>query len=479
MNLSEYTSYDGLGLAELVKRRDVQASELESLARKALAAVEPQINATAEQWPASEEQPAENAPFAGVPFLIKDIAVHMKGKKTEFGSRLAEGLTAPADSNLMRRFRRAGLVTIGRTTTPEMAFSTTTESVFNRPTRNPWDSGRSAGGSSGGAAAAVAAGAVPLAHATDAAGSIRVPASFCGLFGLKPTRGLVSNGPHLDEVFNGFGVQLGVSRSVRDSAALLDAIHGMEPGDPYGAPPPARPYLQEVSVEPRRLRIGLQLPAWNGRTPSAEVTRVTKEVARLCESLGHHVAEAKMDAGVSWDAFVHANAQIWTGNLVGWVDDIAAAMGRQASSDFLEESTIACYEYGKRASADDFARALGTRNTVSRTAAAFFNDFDLILTPTLPEPAQPIGTYENSLSSYDGLAWTRLVFEHSPYSAIFNVAGFPAMSLPLGQDAVTGMPIGVQFGAAFGRDDVLFQLAGQLERAAPWIERKPAIWAGS
>lgn len=477
MNLSEYASYDGLGLAELVRRSDVKPQELEQLARQALANVEPHVNAVAESWPADEEPFDAQAPFGGVPFLIKDIAVHMKGKKTEFGSRLGQGLTAPADSNLMRRFRRAGLVTIGRTTSPEMAFSTTTESVFNGPTRNPWDISRSAGGSSGGAGAAVASGAVPLAHATDAAGSIRVPASFCGLFGLKPSRGRVSNGPHLDEVFNGFGVQLGVSRSVRDSAALLDAIQGMESGDPYGAPPPLRHYLQDASTDPKRLRIGLQMPAWNGRKPAAAVSRAVQDAARLCENLGHHVSEANMDLGVSWDAFVHANAQIWTGNLVGWVDDIAAAMGRKAPHEYLEPSTIACYEYGKRASADDFARALGTRNTVSRAAAAFFNDFDVILTPTLPEVAQKIGTYEESLASYDGLAWTRLVFEHSPYTALANVAGFPAMTVPLGVDEA-GLPIGVQFGGAVGREDILFQLAGQLERSAPWGSRKPPVWAG-
>jgi amidase len=477
MNLSDYAAHDGLGLADLVRRGDVQAHELEAAAREALAAVEPRINATAQLWPADEAPPAADAPFAGVPFLIKDIAVHMRGKPTEFGSRLAQGLTAPADSHLMRRFRRAGLATIGRSTTPEMAFSTTTESIFNGPTRNPWDPARSAGGSSGGAAAAVAAGAVPLAHATDAAGSIRVPAAFCGLFGMKPTRGRVSNGPHLDEVFNGFGVQLCVSRSVRDSAALLDAIQGLEPGDPYGAPPPARPYLEEAGTDPGRLRIGLQMAAWNGRQPADDVKRAVLDAAHLCESLGHRVTEARMALGVSWETFVHANAQIWTGNLVGWVDDIAAAMGRAPARDYLEPATVACYEYGRRASADDFARALATRNTVARASSTFFADFDVILTPALPSVAQEIGSYEDALATYDGLAWTDLVFAHSPYTPIFNVAGFPAMSLPLATDGA-GLPVGIQFGAAFGREDILFQLAGQLERAAPWSGRRPAVWAG-
>ncbi len=480
MRLSEYTAFDGIGLAELVRRGEVQRHELEAVAAAAIEKVNPKINALAGQWP-GDTQPGDaedSAVFSGVPFLIKDIAVHMKGRPTEFGSRLAEGLTPERDSYLMRRFRRAGLVTLGRTTSPEMAFSTTTESVFNGPTRNPWDVTRSAGGSSGGAAAAVASGMVPLAHATDAAGSIRVPASLCGLFGLKPTRGRVSNGPHLDEVFNGFGTQLGVSRTVRDSAALLDAIQGAEPGDPYSAHPPACRYLQEVITEPGPLRIGLQMTAWNGAHPTSDVRRVTEQAAKLCQELGHTVVETSVSPGVSWDTFVHANAQIWCGNLVGWVDDIAAAMGRQPSEKFLEPSTLACYEYGRRATADDFARALGVRNQVSRAAADGFASIDLLLTPTMPDIAPPLGTYEQGLTSLDGLAWTHLVFKHAPYMALFNVAGFPAMSVPLGVGSTSGMPIGVQFGAAFGREDLLLRLAGQLERAAPWQQRTPAIWAG-
>jgi len=480
MNVSEYAALDAVGLAELVRRREISREEVEAAAVMAIEKVNPQVNALAGQWP-SDASPTDadpNGPFQGVPFLIKDIAVHMKGKPTEFGSRLAAGLTPERDSNLMRRFRKAGLVTMGRTTSPEMAFSTTTESIFNGATRNPWDPTRSAGGSSGGAAAAVASGMVPIAHATDAAGSIRVPASFCGLFGLKPTRGRVSNGPHLDEVFNGFGTQLAVSRSVRDTATLLDAIQGAEPGDPYSAQLPARPYAQEASTDPGPLRIGLQMNAWNGVHPTAEAQRETEAAAQLCRSLGHTVAEADMSPGLSWEAFVHANAQIWCGNLVGWIDDIAAAMGRQATENYLEASTLACYEYGRRMSADDFVRALAARNTVARSAATFFDKHDLILTPTMPGVAQKLGTYDERIQSLDGLAWTNLVFEHAPYMAIFNVAGFPAMTLPLGEDRPTGLPIGIQFGAAFGREDTLLQLAGQIERAAPWRHRNPSIWAG-
>jgi amidase len=481
MKLFEYAALDAVGITELVRRGEVCRAEVLAAANEAIERVNPRINALAGQWP-DESTPADatpDAPFEGVPFFIKDIAVHMKGKPTEFGSRLAAGLTPDRDSILMRRFRQAGLAILGRTTSPEMAFSTTTESVFNGPTRNPWDTTRSAGGSSGGAAAAVASGMVPIAHATDAAGSIRVPASLCGLFGLKPTRGRVSNGPHLDEVFNGFGTQLAVSRSVRDTAALLDAIQGAEPGDPYSAHPPWRSYAVEAATDPARLRIGVQMHAWNGAAPTDEVKRVTEDAVRLCRLLGHSVDEAEMSSGLSWEAFVHANAQIWCGNLVGWVDDIAAAMGRQATERYLEASTLACYEYGRRVTADDFARALAVRNTVARSAASFFSRFDVILTPSMPAVAPKLGTYEENLKSLDGLAWTNLVFEHAPYMAIFNVAGFPAMSAPLGFEESTRLPIGVQFGAAYGREDTLLQLGGQLERSAPWMQRIPAVWAGN
>jgi amidase len=358
-----------------------------------------------------------------------------------------------------------------------MAFSTTTESLFNGPTRNPWNLLHSAGGSSGGSAAAVAAGIVPMAHATDAAGSIRIPAASTGLFGLKPTRGRVSNGPGMDEVFNGFGAQLGISRTVRDSAALLDAINLPDAGEPYFTAPPAQSFLSEVTRAPGKLRIGLMLQAWSGQRPSAEVAAATLAAADLCRQLGHHVEEATMDIGVSWEEFVHANAQIWCANLVGWIDAFAGATGRSAGLATLEPSTLACYEYGKRALAPAFAGALDVRNRISRSVAAFYDKYDVLMTPTLPETAQRIGAYTEGTAQMDGLEWTSRVFRHSPYTPLFNVAGVPAMSVPLGFGA-HDLPIGVQFAAAFGRDGLLLRLAGQLEQAAPWLGRIPPVWAG-
>jgi amidase len=323
----------------------------------------------------------------------------------------------------------------------------------------------------------VAAGIVPLAHATDAAGSIRVPAAMTGLFGLKPTRGRVSNGPGMDEVFNGFGVQLGVSRTVRDSAALLDAVNVRDPGEPYFTAPPTPGFLADLKRAPGRLRIGLMTAAWSGQRPSAETGAALQAAAALCRQLGHDVDEVAVPLGVSWEEFVHANAQIWCANLVGWVDGFATAYGRPVDLSTLEASTLACYEYGRRASAPAFAAALDVRNRVSRAFGVFFKQLDAVMTPALPEPAQEIGAYAAGTAHMNGLDWTGHVFRHSPYTPAFNVAGLPAMSVPLGQSAA-GLPIGIQFAADWGQDGLLLRLAAQLEQAAPWANRIPAVWAG-
>ncbi|MFZ4875895.1 amidase [Janthinobacterium sp. Mn2066] len=478
MQLHEYTQYDGLGLARLVRDGEVRADELHKLAQHALSIVNPRINAVVEHWPAGNESIAANAPFAGVPFLIKDIAVTMAGKRVEYGSRLAAGHVAQADSCLMTKFRQAGLVTLGRTSTPEMAFATTTEPVLTGATRNPWNLALSAGGSSGGAAAAVAAGIVPLAHATDAAGSIRVPAASTGLFGLKPSRGRVSNGPDMDEIFSGLGVQLGLSRSVRDSAALLDAVQGGAAGEPYVTAAPGHGWLSQVGVEPGKLRIGVLRDAWNGARPMPQISAALDATVRLLEGLGHQVEAANPVLGVSWEAFVLANARIWCANLVGWIDGLAQQHGRAVSFDTLEAATLACYRYGKTVSAVDFVAALAVRNTVTRHSGAFFAQYDVLLTPTLPDLPWQLGRYAENEDQLDGIGWTARLFEHSPYTPLANVAGLPAMSVPLAMSA-DGVPIGMQFMAGYGADGVLLRLAGQLERAAPWSARRPQVWAGS
>ena len=478
MQLHEYVSFDGLGLAQLLRDGEVSAAQLQDAAMRAMHAVNPHVNAVVGHWPATLDGIDSSAPFAGVPFLIKDVAVTMAGQRSEAGSRLGAGHVASLDSHLMTQFRAAGLATFGRTSTPEMAFATTTEPVLYGATRNPWNLALSAGGSSGGAAAAVAAGIVPLAHATDAAGSIRVPAASTGLFGLKPSRGRVSNGPAMDEIFSGLGVQLGVSRTVRDSAALLDCVQGVLPGEPYVTAAPGHSWLSQVSVAPGKLRIGVQRAASNGALPAPAVAAALDASVRLLESLGHHVEEAAPPLGVSWDDFVQANARIWCANLVPWIDALAQESGRAVSLQTLEAATLACYCYGQTVRAVDFVAALDVRNTVTRHAGAFFRQYDVLLTPTLPDLPWQLGRYGENEATLDGLGWTARLFGHSPYTPLANVAGLPAMSVPLAQSS-DGLPIGMQFMAGYGNDGMLLRLAGQLERAAPWGHRRPPVWAGT
>lgn len=479
METAEYVRYDAVGLAELVARGEVTPAELETAAREATRAVNPQLNAVVETWPADDRPAPGSAPLAGVPFLIKDLAVTMAGRRMELGSRLAVGHVANADSFLMQRFRRAGLVTFGRTGTPELGYSTTTEPVLYGATRNPWDLARSAGGSSGGAAAAVAAGVVPIAHATDAAGSIRVPAAYTGLFGLKPTRGRVSMGPAFDEIFQGLAVHGSVSRTVRDSAALLDQIRGPQPGDPYVAPQPSRPYAEEVGRHPGVLRIGVLTHAWGGHRTAPPVADALARTVRLLESLGHQVTEAEVDLGVDWEELLLASARHWTANLTASVDELAAAFGRPVDSTTLEPPILASYRYGQRVSGAELVTALAMRNRIARSLARYFATYDLLLTPTVPELPVPLGTHAAGAEELDGLGWLRRLFDLSPFTAVFNVAGTPAMSVPVTADAGTGLPVGMQFAAGYGLEDRLFRLAGQLEEASPWAGRTPTVWAGS
>jgi amidase len=479
VRVTEYVNFDAVGLAELVAKGEVTPTELQAAAREAAQAVNPQINAIVETWPADDEPTPGSTPLAGVPFLIKDIGVAMAGRRMELGSRLAAGNVARADSSLMLRLRRAGLVTFGRTATPEMAYSITTEPVLYGATRNPWDLERSAGGSSGGAGAAVAAGVVPLAHGTDAAGSLRIPAACNGLFGLKPTRGRVSMGPDSDELFSGLAVHGSVSRTVRDSAALLDQIRGPEAGDPYFAQQPSRPYAEEVTRHPGLLRIGVLTQAWGGRRTTTPVADALSRTVRLLESLGHQVEEAEIDLGADWEEYVLANARLFTANLAATVDELAAAFGRPIDSSTLEPVTLAGYHYGQRVGGAQFVTALTIRNRVARSLAQYFDAHDILLTPTLPELPVPMGTCTESEETLDGLGWIDRVFSRSPFTMPFNMAGTPAMSMPVTVDTETGLPIGMQFAAGYGLENRLFRLAGQLEQASPWSGRIPPVWAGN
>lgn len=480
MKLNEFVSYDGIGLAQLIVKKEVTYDEVMQASLTAINKINPHINAIIESWHGHVEPNANiSSPLYGAPFLIKDLAITMKGKKYELGSQLAQGMVMDDDSTLMSLYKQAGLVTLGRTTTSEFAISTTAEARFTGPTRNPWNTTYNAGGSTGGSAAAVAAGLVPLAHATDGGGSIRVPAAVNGLFGLKPTRGRVSSGPLQDEVWSGLLAHLGVSRTVRDSAALLDAISLPAVGEPYYTAPPAQSFLSSVSQPPSSLKIGLIINPPTGRTTNTTISHTIDKMAHLLSTLGHHIDAIQLDIGVSWEAFVYANAQFWNLNTAASIDNVASVTGRLINEENLELATLAAYKYGKNISGMDILAAITTRNTVSRRLGHFFERYDILMSPTVAELPLKIGEYNQVQNSVDGLGWIEHVFNQSPFTAVANIAGLPSMSVPAGIDPQTQLPIGAMFTAGFGLETKLFSLAGQIENAAPWAHLHPQIWAGN
>lgn len=477
MHLSDYAVQDATGLAQLIRDKQVTESEVRCAAFQAIDALNPQVNALVEIW--NDEPASKVGSFMGVPVLIKDLGITAAGRRNELGSALALGCTAEGDSELMRRLRAAGLLPLGRTTTPEFAASTTTESRLSGPTRNPWNIKRSSGGSSGGSAAAVSAGMVPVAHATDGGGSIRVPASMCGLFGLKPSRGRVPMGPDVDEVWSGLAVHGFLTRSVRDTAALLDAVHGSAKGDPFSIPSPDKSFLEQSRRGPGKLRIGYQTRPLNSQPLHPAVENALMQTVRQLESLGHYVEEAVPDIGLSWDAFVELNGRFWSSNTAAWIDAIAAGTGRSIDSQYLEPATLALYRMGKTLRATELLGALFERNVVARKIGGFFETYDLLLSPTLPQLAPLIGAYNAQQEHLDGRGWMNQVFSQSPFTALANVVGAPAMSVPLASDPQTGLPIGMQFMGKFGDEGVLLALATQLETELAWADRRPAVWAGN
>lgn len=474
MNLSEYARYDGVGLAELVRRGEVAPVELAELALRGIELLNPALNAVIESFPERTASLAHgtlpDGPFRGVPFLIKDLGITEKGVRSELCSRLFQGHVADHDSELTVRFREAGLVTLGRTTAPEMGYSCSAESVLNGATGNPWDTDRMAGGSSGGGAAAVAAGIVPMAHGNDGGGSIRGPASCCGLVGLKPTRGRTPSGPDRGESLNGLEVEFALTRSVRDSAALLDAVAGPGLGDPYMIQGPERPYRDEIGAPPAGLRIGFTTAPWFGPVPEPEIVAAIEAAAKLCADMGHAVVEAS--PAFDRDAFLRATHDIWYAGLAHGIDSLADALGRTPSEDNLERCTWACYQFGRRLKATDLLRALDAYNSVSRNVAGFFTDIDVLITPNQATLPEPLGTFDQNAPDVDAASWTKQMFCFEAFLPLFNATGQPAVSLPLYQSR-DGLPIGVHFAARFGDEATLFRLASALEAALPWRDRRP------
>jgi amidase len=479
ISLSDYTAHDGLGLAELVARREVTAEELVAAARRAIDVVNPRLNAVLQTFPSAPISVGAGLPrgaFAGVPFLIKEIMLHAKNVPFSMGSRLAQGYVSPDDTELMTRFRRAGLVLVGTTQTPEFGYGPTTEPQLHGSVRNPWDLTRSTGGSSGGACAAVASGIVPIAHANDGGGSIRLPASCNGLVGLKPSRDRVPTGPDSADPVCGLAVEFAVTRSVRDAAALLDAVAGDDAGAPGHLPAPARSYLEEAATPPGRLRIAWTTAPASGDRIDPECAKAVHETVRLLEDLGHEVVEAA--PRYDWEPYVQSLHVIWCVCTASAVDEVARALGRTPGPDNLEAATLACYEDGKRFSGVDLLDAMEHGNVVSRKVGALFERVDALVTPTIPRLPAPLGEFDQNRRGITAMEWTRQVFAFVPFTPLFNTTGQPAFSLPL-HWSPTGLPVGVQIAGRFGDEALLFRLASQLEQARPWAGKRPPVHAAA
>jgi len=475
ISLADYSSYDGLGLASLVARKEVTAKELLDTALAAVAKVNPKLNAVLQTLPemAAADLAARppSGPFAGVPFVIKELVLHAKGVRLDSGCRLAQGVVPNADTELMARFRRAGLVLMGTTQTPELGYNPTTETVLHGPVHNPWDLGRSAGGSSGGSGAAVAAGIVPVAHANDGGGSIRIPAACNGLVGLKPTRDRTPTGPDYADPLCGLAIEFAVTRTVRDAAALLDAVAGPDVGAPAMIAPPARPYANEVGAPAGKLRIAWTATPASGEKIDPECATAVHETVRTLQDLGHTLIEG--GPKYNWDAFLDNVHPIWAAFTALSVDSSAKALGRKPGPDNLEAVTLACYEDGKRITALELLYAQAYGNTLSRSVGAFFENVDALVTPTIARTPVPLGELNQNKQGMTAMEWTRQVFAYCPFTPLFNTTGQPAISLPLHMTSA-GVPIGVQIAGRFGDEATLIRLASQLEQARPWSKRKPA-----
>ncbi|MCA0377456.1 MAG: amidase [Gemmatimonadetes bacterium] len=493
----EYDHLDGVALADLVRRGDVSTTEVADAALARIEARNAPLNAVVRVLPELARTMARDAAantaggdqaFRGVPMLIKDLQATIAGVPTSHGTRVLQQVVPHHDSTLIARYRRAGLVFTGKSNTPEFGLTPFTESQALGIARNPWDVGRTPGGSSGGSGAAVAARMVPLGHGGDGGGSIRIPASCNGLFGLKPTRGRMPTGPDLGDIWRGFAQEHVLTRSVRDSARMLDVGAGMDAGTPVGCAPPSRPFLEEVTTEPGRLRIAVTTHPFFGRSVHSDCIAALEDAAALLRTLGHdvEVAAPTIDAALSRDFLTVVAAEARAD--IEWMGE---QLRRAPRADDVEVATWALGLVGSAFSAAEYASSVRRLQLAGRTMGAFHERYDLLVTPTLATPPIPIGALQPSGAE---LAALRLlgraglgrvlraiglldetaakVFGFMPFTPLFNVTGQPAMSVPLYWNAA-GLPIGTQVVAAFGNEALLFRVAGQLERARPWIDRAP------
>jgi amidase len=476
VEVGEFARYDATGLSELVRQKEVKPSELVEAAFRVIERINPELNAVIEVYEdavtAISDDEIRNMPFAGVPFVAKDLGWAVAGRRVEAGSRLLAGWTSARTGELARRFKEAGLIQIGRSATSEFGEVVTVETALYGATRNPWDVTKSTGGSSGGSAAAVAAGIVPLAHGNDGGGSIRIPASCCGLVGLKPSRGRVWSEP--TRVFLGdITTEFALTRSVRDAATLLAAVEGAAPGAPFRAPTGDLRGADDLGTMPRKVRIGFTAGNLWGRRVDPEVVRATLGVANLCAELGYQVSERQLTFDV--ERYIASTIDIWAAMATIEIDASAKVVGRTPGAETLEGYTLALYEYGRRLDAKRVIEALETYRKTTRLIDEQLQDCDIYLLATMPALPPALGTYDPYRQVAVDWYFESDLGNLESGASLFNCTGQPAISLPLTSEA--GLPIGAQFVARWGEDKLLLQLARILEEALPWSARQPPVHA--
>ncbi len=478
MKTELYEAYDAVALGELVARGEVTPDELldEALAR--VAALNPELNAvTMMDEGVARRSIADglpSGPLSGVPFLLKDLGAEAVDFPTNSGSRLFANTRYGRDSAIYARLKAAGLVIFGRTASPEAGVGPVTEAaVYGGPTRNPWNLKRTPGGSSGGAGAAVSAGIVPAAHGSDGGGSVRIPASCCGLFGFKPTRARLPDGPYAGEGWAGMAIDGFLTRSVRDTAMLLDATQGPDLGAPYVAPPLHESFAAALRRDPRRLRVAFSTSSFTGRSIDPECRAAVERAAKLLEDLGHHVEEAAPVADTR--GMMEAWTKIVACGTALSVETAVRKRGRPLDDGEIEGIARGALAYARSLSGADYLEAVGKIHAYGRELAVFFERYDILLTATLAEPPAVIGRFDHRPEDYvDYRLGPGRVFDYSPYCAAFNASGQPAASLPLHWTA-DGLPVGIHFVAAYGRDELLMALCARIEEAAPWFGRRPPL----
>ncbi|HEY2070865.1 MAG TPA: amidase family protein [Rhizomicrobium sp.] len=474
MTIAEYAQYDGLGLARLVAKKAVTPLELVDEAIRRAELLNPRLNAIIFQAFDRARDAAKTTPtdglFAGVPTLLKDMRAGATGMPTRSGSRLFPPIPADHDSTLVARFKQAGLIPLGKTNVPEFGILPTTESRLYGAAHNPWNVDHSPGGSSGGSAASVAARIVPLAHATDGGGSIRIPAACCGLVGLKVSRGRNTQGPDASDATSGLSVDHVVSRSVRDTAAALDVVSPIDYGDPYFAPPAEGSYLEGIARKPKRLRIAVSLGRADGTPHHPDVMAALRKAAKLCEELGHIVEEKTpaINPAESTPAFL----TLWAGNTALGVSMLAKMLNVTPSMENVEGLTLSLYEQGLKITAIQHMMAQQSLFRTARVMAKFHETYDAWLSATLDSPPMKLGTID--VDERDIEKAFAPIINYVPYTALQNATGQPGINVPLHWNEA-GLPIGVQFVARNGGEMLLLQLAAQLEQAAPWISKSPSL----